>query len=324
MRAENFSGDLHSLFPRLEQAELFRDVPLSSLRFFLDRCAEQRFVAGQVILSPDIHNERMYLVLDGNVSVHLGDSQSAPIAELGPGECMGEMSVFDGKNPSAWVVATTDCQTLVIERDTLWAMINFSHGVARNLLYLLSRRIRSGNLSMVVVQKERDQQQEVANQDGLTGLQNRRWLDALVLRLRGRALEEFAPLSLIMLDVDHFKSFNDRFGHAAGDMVLKTVAQCLRNSVRPQDRVARYGGEEFLVLLPNTPRQAAMQIAERLRARVEAAEAMDGEFALPRVTISLGVVHWTQGCIIEQLVLRADEALYQAKKNGRNCIVEAE
>lgn len=314
---------MHGLFPQLEQAELFREVPLSSLRYFLDRCDEQAFAAGQVILCPEVQNERMYLVLDGTVSVHLDDPAGEPIAELGAGECMGEMSVFDGKNPSAWVLAKTDCRTLVIERDILWAMINFSHGVARNLLYLLSRRIRSGNLSMVVVQKERDHVQEVANQDGLTGLQNRRWLDALVLRLRGRALEEFAPLSILMLDVDHFKSFNDRFGHPAGDAVLKTVAQCLRNSLRPQDRVARYGGEEFLVLLPNTPRHAALQVAERLRQRVEASTTYDGETRLPTVTISLGVAQWQSGVTIEQLVLKADNALYQAKQNGRNRYSEA-
>lgn len=323
MRADKVSGSLLGLFPQLEQAELFQDVPLSSLRFFLDRCAEQNFPAGQVILSPELHNERMYLVLEGTVSVHLDDPETTPIAELGPGECMGEMSVFDGKNPSAWVVAKSDSRTLVIERDILWAMINFSHGVARNLLYLLSRRIRSGNLSMAVVQKERDQHQEEANHDGLTGLQNRRWLEALVLRLRGHALEEFAPLSVMMLDVDHFKSFNDRFGHAAGDAVLKTVAQCLRGSLRPQDRVARYGGEEFLVLLPNTPRHAALQIAERLRGRVEASETLEGSTPLPRVTISVGVAQWKNGIAIEQLVNDADSALYEAKQNGRNRVCEA-
>lgn len=323
MQADKVTKSLHGLFSQLEQAELFREVPLSSLRYFLDRCEEMHFGAGQVVLCPEVQNERMYLVLEGSVSVHLDDPSGAPIAELGAGECLGEMSVFDGKNPSAWVLAKTECHMLVIERDILWAMINFSHGVARNLLYLLSRRIRSGNLSMMVVQKERDQQQEVANQDGLTGLQNRRWLDALVLRLRGRALEEFSPLSVIMLDVDHFKSFNDRFGHAAGDAVLKTVAQCLRGSLRPQDRVARYGGEEFLVLLPNTPRTAALLIAERLRRRVEASETHDGDNLLPKVTISLGVSQWQNGLTIEQLVLKADNALYQAKQNGRNCVTEA-
>lgn len=323
MYADKVNGSMHGLFPQLEQAELFRDVSITSLRFFLDRCAGQDFVAGQVILSPDIHNERMYLVLEGTVGVHLNDPANAPIAELGAGECIGEMSVFDGKHPSAWVVAKTDCRTLVIERDTLWAMINFSHGVARNLLYLLSRRIRSGNMSMMMVQKERDQQQEVANQDGLTGLQNRRWLDSLVIRLRGRGLEEFAPLSVIMLDVDHFKTFNDQFGHAAGDAVLKTVAHCLRNSVRPQDLVARYGGEEFMVLLPNTPRYAALQVAERLRSRVEVSETREGDTPLPRVTISLGISQWHPGVSIEQLVLNADNALYEAKKTGRNRIVES-
>lgn len=314
---------MNGLFPRLEQAELFRDVPLTSLRFFLERCNEAEFAAGKIILCPDIQNDHMYLVLEGLVTVHINAPSNAPIAELGEGECMGEMSVFDGKNPSAWVLAKTACRALVIDRDTLWAMINFSHGVARNLLYLLSRRIRTGNLSMLVVQQERDQHLEVANQDALTGLQNRRWLDGLLQRLQEHALEDYLPLSVIMLDVDHFKTFNDTFGHAAGDVVLKSVAYCLRKYLRPQDHVARYGGEEFFVLLPNTPRTAALLIAERLRRRIEVSQSRHGDVNLPTVTISLGVAQWRKGLSIQQLVELADEALYNAKQQGRNCVVEA-
>lgn len=323
MCADKVTNALNGPLLQLEQAELFKDVPLSSLRFFLDRCIEQTFAGGELILSPDIHNDHMYLLLTGAVTVHLESADTPPIAEASAGECVGEMSVFDGKNPSAYVVAKCECLTLVIDRDTLWAMINFSHGVARNLLYLLSRRIRSGNVTMSVVQKERDQKSEEANQDGLTGLQNRRWLEALMLRLRGRGLDEFAPLAVIMLDVDHFKSFNDRFGHAAGDEVLKTVAHCLRTGLRPQDRVARYGGEEFVIMLPNATREVALRVAERLRERVEQSETRDGELPLPTVTISLGVALWRSGQTIEALVGEADAALYQAKQQGRNRVCQA-
>lgn len=323
MIAKRQAAELDDKFKILEKADLFRDVPLSSVRYFLDRCVEHTFNAGELILRPDVHNDHMFLILAGVMTVHLENIGNDSIAEASAGECVGEMSVFDGKHPCAYVLAKTDCVTLVIDREILWAMINFSHGVSRNLLYLLSRRIRSGNVTMSEVRKQRDQQQEEANKDGLTGLHNRRWLETLVLRMRGRALEDFAPVAVIMLDVDHFKSFNDRFGHQAGDEVLRTVSGCLRTGLRPHDRVARYGGEEFVVLLPNTTRKAALRVAERLREKVEQSETREGESLLPTVTISLGVAQWRVGVSIEELVGEADAALYQAKQLGRNRVCEA-
>ncbi|MDX1696340.1 MAG: GGDEF domain-containing protein, partial [Ketobacteraceae bacterium] len=157
-----------------------------------------------------------------------------------------------------------------------------------------------------------------ANSDALTGVNNRRWLEELLLRTRGRPLEDLAPLSVIMLDVDHFKRFNDDYGHQTGDEVLKMVAQAMQSSLRPNDMVARYGGEEFVILLPKTRLKHSLQVAERLRRKVERTPINAEDKAIPGVTISLGVAQWQPGISLEALIGQADEALYRAKESGRN------
>lgn len=160
---------------------------------------------------------------------------------------------------------------------------------------------------------------ELATTDSLTGLRNRRAFDhSLALEL---AIVErhHSPLSLLMLDVDHFKRINDRLGHDAGDQVLQMIGQVLSAGARVIDIVARVGGEEFAVLLPNTGAQGALEVAERMRlAVVQAPPGAHGG-----VTISIGVVTLQDGETASSLYARADAALYAAKEAGRNRVAQA-
>lgn len=159
---------------------------------------------------------------------------------------------------------------------------------------------------------------EDARSDALTGLANRRAFDAALAAALGRA----GAATLLLLDVDHFKRFNDQHGHRAGDFVLFSVARVLRERFRPTDLVARYGGEEFCVVLPDTDLQGAKAAAERVREAVSRAS-LDYEVPLPSVTISVGISQGTAADTQASLVERADSALYRAKAAGRNRVAVA-
>lgn len=164
---------------------------------------------------------------------------------------------------------------------------------------------------------------ENAEHDGLTGLFNRRSFDQRMDAERARLERYGHPLALLLIDVDHFKSINDRFGHEAGDAVLRAVARVVQAGVRDVDMTARFGGEEFAVLLPETRPDAAGDVAERLRAAVERIELpWNGETI--RVRISVGVSSWPD-CVRDPtaLIRSADAALYQAKTLGRNRVIRA-
>ena len=162
----------------------------------------------------------------------------------------------------------------------------------------------------------------ISRQDGLTGLANRRFFDEVLEKESRRATRGDAPLSLVMIDVDHFKAYNDAHGHQAGDDCLRQVARVLKNSVvRPGDLAARYGGEEFAVILPSTDTVGAARVAEKMRVGVEGLKETDVEPQLAeRVTISLGVttVVQNQNPDPAQIISTADKALYEAKEAGRN------
>lgn len=159
----------------------------------------------------------------------------------------------------------------------------------------------------------------LAMHDALTGLLNRRAVQERAEAEVNRSRRNGNPLSFILLDIDHFKSINDRFGHAVGDQALKFVANLLAQQVRIYDLVARWGGEEFLIILPDTQRAEAVSVAERIRQAIATASLKLENKSTVEVTASFGVAfyadaHWT----LNELVAHADEALYRAKHEGRN------
>jgi diguanylate cyclase len=159
--------------------------------------------------------------------------------------------------------------------------------------------------------------------DPLTGLGNRKYFDRTIEMAVQSALASGEPLSLLMFDIDHFKSFNDSYGHLTGDQVLRLVGMSLKQTIKGQDITARYGGEEFAVVLPNTALRQALTVADHIRRAVMAKELKKkstGEI-LGRVTISVGVSMLKPGDDTDALIDRADACLYAAKRNGRNRVI---
>ena len=159
--------------------------------------------------------------------------------------------------------------------------------------------------------------------DPLTGLGNRKYFDRMIEMEVQNAQAAGEPLSLLMFDIDHFKSFNDSYGHLTGDQVLRLVGLSLKQTIKGRDITARYGGEEFAVVLPNTALRQALTVADHIRRAVMAKELKKkstGEI-LGRVTISVGVSMLKAGDDTDSLIERADACLYAAKRNGRNRVV---
>lgn len=177
----------------------------------------------------------------------------------------------------------------------------------------------------VELKRLRDRLELMTTTDGLTGIANRRGFDACLAREWQRAVRTRSPLSLIMADIDFFKSFNDHYGHLAGDTCLRKVAQAMASTAeRPADLVARYGGEEFAALLPDTDAAGALVLAEEMRRRVAALGIVHTvSAAADCVSVSLGVATLVPESRDDPnyLILQADEALYQAKERGRDRVV---
>lgn len=165
---------------------------------------------------------------------------------------------------------------------------------------------------------------EASSRDGLTGIYNRRYIEEAVAKEFGRVQRYGGALSLILFDLDNFKTVNDGHGHLAGDIVLRAAAKHIGDGIRQTDTFGRYGGEEFMAVLPATPIDGATILAERLRQRLAATPVIHGNLSIP-VTVSAGIAEVQPSMQrYEHLIRAADQALYRAKADGRNCVRRAD
>ncbi|MFZ6759609.1 diguanylate cyclase [Undibacterium sp. Ji50W] len=311
---------------RIEDIHLFRDINEENRKLIADiikDCQVVKARAGQIVLDANSSGARLFIVLKGALGVSRLTEKSNhlenTITQYLPGECVGEISVLDEEIHSATISAISDSELLLIEAETLWKLIDESNGVARNLLQLLSFRIRAANAQIRNRQKVGEFYRQLSMVDGLTGLHNRAWLNAQLPGMIEYAHAAGAPLSIIMVDLDHFKRFNDDYGHLLGDDALQTAAKVLNAGLRPSDFAARYGGEEMMVILPGASHKAAMGVAQRLCNRLGKTKIFsDRQKVLPHITGSFGVATLTPGQDSNALISTADAALYRAKAAGRN------
>ena len=305
----------------LEGLQLFQGVEPSEVQELLQKCDRRDLGPGELLLSPGSKNEYVFVVLSGSLHVRVGSPDAPIIATMRTGECAGEMSIIEDRDPSAYVVAAEPTHLLVIHQTILWAMVDASHAFCKNLLIVLSERVRSHNQFIAASFGDLQKFERNATTDALTGLHNRHAMEETFPREVSRCVQNGQPVSLIMIDVDQFKSFNDLFGHVAGDRVLTAVARILQKQFRPRDLLVRFGGDEFAVLLPGLNAGEAMTIAERVRQAVSGTTG-DGNDSLIQVPVevSMGIAELEPGGTFETLLRAADAALYRAKDAGRNTV----
>ncbi len=184
----------------------------------------------------------------------------------------------------------------------------------------LELELTKSTAAMMELQRDLDMVRKEALTDGLTNLANRKAFDAEIVRIMKQAEEQQEAFCLIMMDIDHFKSFNDSYGHQVGDQVLRLVAKTLFDGVKGRDMVARYGGEEFAIILTGADLEASKRVADSLRTAVANKEVINRNSGdkLGRITMSGGIAEYIFGEKLDDLIARADAALYTAKHNGRN------
>lgn len=305
----------------LANTELLKDSSEELLQQVLDHANPMELNPGVILLSPEYDNQHIYILLSGVLTLHFNSSDDTVIHEFLPGQSVGEMSIIDDGKPSAYVKAKEYCQLFPLHRDFLHGLITHAHPVTRNLLRLLTRRMKDDIQRMV---KDRLYISELTNQanvDVLTGLFNRRWLDNAFPLLLSQADQLKQTLCLLVIDIDYFKTYNDTHGHLGGDQALMSMATVLKTRIRPYDFAVRYGGEEFVVILPNTPQSEGVEIAEHIRAEIAQQLIIPTDSAmLSNITVSIGIATSNPQTSTKSIIAAADQKLYLAKQQGRNCV----
>lgn len=305
----------------LKTAPLFKGIPGDLLVKNLKLSKLLSLNAGEVLMVPGQENNQVYIVLSGRINIQTRDQGVEPIAILGQGECVGEMSVLGGAPVSAYVIAATDCKLLSISHAELWELINNSHKASHNMLNILTERIRHSNQTMAA-SLEREQGFSGGSMvDELTGLYNQHWMQQKLNRLVYRSGVDKRTNCLLMLEIDQFEEFCEKYGRLGGDQALRDIAHTMMSCLRPDDQAGRHSGERFVAFLPHTYLTDACIAAERLREVVnESIIVLPSGDALPAVTISLGVSQLREDDTLVRLFARTESALSMARASGGNCV----
>jgi diguanylate cyclase (GGDEF)-like protein len=305
----------------LESAPLFLGIPNYLLAEHLSEARLHYLTTGQVLLVPGQPNNTIYIILSGRLRIQSQESEAEPIAILGEGECVGEMSMLGDAPVSAYVLAATDCKLLAIDHAAMWELINSSHAAAHNMLNMLTSRIRNTN---EIAAENLEQQHGFSGSsmvDELTGLYNQHWTQEKFSRHLRRGNVGKKPSCLLLLEMDNLKEFTRKHGQLGGDQALRGIAYTTLSCLRPDDQAGRHSDDKFAIFLPGTTMPDACTAAERLKTTVSRSlVVLPSGDALPSITVSIGISQARTDDTLVSLFDRADDALQLARDNGGNCV----
>jgi diguanylate cyclase (GGDEF)-like protein len=285
---------------------------------------------GEMLFREGDAGHELYIVKSGRirVAISLPDGREKDITEFMPGDFFGEMSIFENAPRSASCYASADSTLYSLRGSDFFRLMRDWPSVAIRIMYRMSnittRRLRSTGefLSDMVLWGERARKRAIT--DELTGVYNRHFLEEALENQFRRAGESGSPLSVVMVDLDHFRSINEEYGHEVGDEILVSAVRVFRSHLREGDIAARYGGDEFVFLMPHTSLDQARRIAQRICRELRSLQISRQDFGegSVRVTTSQGVASYPDhGHDVSAVMKRADSALYRAKELGRNRVI---
>ncbi len=305
----------------LKKMKLFADVSQETIERVVDSFVIRRLKSNEVLLSADQPNHYLYQVLSGRLNVFLDESLEESVCSFGPGEPVGELSIIDNSMTSAYVVAEEDTRLLVLEEAQVWSLVEESHSFSRNLLISLAQRLRQANQVICSKIRMEDSFYHYGMLDVLTGMHSRRWFDQMIHRALRRCTLQGKPFSILVTDIDNFRSFNEKYGRISGDLALNRIAHTIQEHLRATELAVRYEGDRFLIILPETDLQQSRRVAERLRLKIMYTDIpTSGGRNFHSFTLSVGIAQATADQSVEEFIDVVMVALKRAKDMGRNYV----
>jgi diguanylate cyclase (GGDEF)-like protein len=311
---------------QLKEVGILADLSDGELRQVSSFFQFNGFQKEEVIFPEGSSGEELYIVGMGRVSswIRLADGGAHQVGEFGPGDFFGEMSLIEKAPRSATCQAMEPSSLFVLKGEDFYRLLEEQPGIAikimnRMLDAMADRSIRTSEFLSDMV-RWGDEARKRAVLDGLTGLFNRRFLDESLRDGLQKARTGGSPLTLIMMDLDHFRQINQNYGADTGDQAIRALVPVLRAVLRADDVPARCGGDEFAILLPNTPGGEALRLAQEICAGVRELDFFAGKGGpLERITTSQGIACFPEHAAdLKALWEAADRALYRAKEQGRD------
>ncbi len=313
----------------LRQVDIFSLLTVKEIENIIGSLHTIEYGKGEIIFNEGEKGNTLFIVKSGMVeaSVQIAGGMKRKIADFRPGDFFGEMSIFEHAPRSAACYTVEKSSLITLPGDEFNTLINKNPFTAIKIMYsmlhITTQRLREKSefLTEMVLWGEEARKRAITDQ--LTGVFNRRFLEDALKEYYLSSKKHRKPLSLIMADLDHFRTINDHYSPEMGDKVLIWIVKALKKCLREDDIIARYGGDEFSVILSETRSDAARIIAENIRYEVAKLKSLK-KISLPKskVTISLGIASYPENAEdLKTLKNKADQALYRAKNEGRNRVI---
>lgn len=310
----------------LHTVAIFAEVDSRSLALISPLFTSHRLSTDEALFYQGDVGDSLYVVHSGRiaVTVHTDTNDDITVATLGVGDFLGEMSIFEDELRSATCHALEPTEVFRLDKDEFNRLIDAQPAEAikimRAMLEVVAARLEDRNALLADMVQWGEEARRRAFTDELTGLYNRRFLDESLPEHIATAATQNAPLTVVMMDLDHFTNINNEYGHEIGDKLIAAIAPAIKTTFRDTDILVRYGGDEFTFVLPHTPAPEAVRFCEALgRAIAQCDFLADRGGRITKVTTSQGIaVYPDHGRTAEELREMADRALYTAKERGRN------